>query len=168
MPHWHNQIRPPPSCTRPEGTWAKTISLTIGLKKIIRSRKPEKHQAQLHARADTVLSRARDIAGRGRLVFVPDTNIYIMNAAGILPQAATIIVDRGLMFHCSVCLAEISTGIGHYAPKAPEWQGVADHYADMFASIPTNRLLVPDAQTWAEAGMVAGILARTQACRSSN
>ncbi|WP_428490631.1 hypothetical protein [Rhodopila sp.] len=32
----------------------------------------------------------------------------------------------------------------------------------MFASIPANRLLVPDAETWADAGIVAGTLARTQ------
>jgi hypothetical protein len=136
--------------------------LTIDLRQIVRSRKPEKHQAQLTARSDAVLICASDIAGKGRQVFVPDTNIYIMDAAGTLPRAATIIVDQGLMFHCAVCLAELSAGVGNYAPRAAEWQTVADHYVDMFASIPANRLLVPDAQTWADAGMAVGILARTQ------
>jgi hypothetical protein len=136
--------------------------LTIDLGKIIQSRKPEKHRAQLIARSDTAPIRAGDIAGKGRQVFVPDTNIYIMNAAGTLPRAATIIVDQGLMFHCAVCLAELSVGVGNYASKATEWQTVADYYVDMFASIPANRLLVPDAQTWADAGMAAGVLARTQ------
>jgi len=136
--------------------------LTIDLQKIIRSRKPEKHQTQLTTRADTDLICASDIAGKGRQVFVPDTNIYIMDAAGILSQAAETIVGQGLMFHCSVCLAEVSVGIGKYAPKAPDWRAVTGHYTEMFASIPANRLLVPDAQTWADAGMVAGILARTQ------
>jgi hypothetical protein len=116
----------------------------------------------LTPRHDTDLICASDIAGTGRQVFVPDTNIYIMNAAGTLPPEATIIVDQGLMFHCAVCLAELSVGIGNYAPEAAEWQAVAVHYADMFASIPANRLLVPDAQTWADAGMAAGVLARTQ------
>jgi hypothetical protein len=136
--------------------------LTIDLRKIIRSRKPEKHQVQLVARPDTDLICASDIAGKGRQVFVPDTNIYIMDAAGILPRAAETMIDQGLMFHCSVCLAELSVGVGKYSPKAPDWQKVADHYAGMFASIPANRVFVPDAQTWADAGMVAGILARTQ------
>jgi hypothetical protein len=136
--------------------------LTIDLKTIIRSRKPEKHRAQLTARSDTALIRASDIAGKGRQVFVPDTNIYIMNAAGTLPPAATVIVDQGLLFHCAVCLAELSVGVGNYAPEAAEWQTVADHYVDLFASIPANRLLVPDAQTWTDAGMVAGVLARSQ------
>jgi predicted nucleic acid-binding protein len=136
--------------------------LSIDLKKTIRSRKPQKRRAQLTARPDTALICAGDIAGKGRQVFVPDTNIYIMDAAGTLPRAATIVVDQGLMFHCAVCLAELSVGVGNYSPKAAEWRTVADHYVDMFASIPANRLLVPDAQTWADAGMVAGVLARTQ------
>jgi hypothetical protein len=65
------------------------------------------------------------------------------------------------MFHCAVCLAELSVGVGNYAPRAADWQTVVDHYVDTFASIPANRLLVPDAQTWADAG-IAGVLARTQ------
>jgi hypothetical protein len=136
--------------------------LTIDLKKIVRSRKPEKHRAQLTARSNTDLISATDIAGTGRQAFVPDTNIYIMDAAGSLPSAATIIVDQGLMFHCAVCLAELSVGVGNYPPKAADWQAIVDHYVALFASIPANRLLVPDAQTWADAGMVAGVLARTQ------
>lgn len=136
--------------------------MSIDLKKIIRSRKPEKNQAQLAARADSALIRAADIAGKGRQVFVPDTNIYIMNAAGMLPQAAATVVDQGLMFHCTICLAELSVGIGKYSPKARDWQATANYYAALFASVPSNRLLVPDAQTWADAGIVAGILARTQ------
>jgi hypothetical protein len=141
---------------------AKATSLTIDLRKIIRSRKPEKRQTRLTTRPDTDLVCAGDIAGKGRQVFVPDANIYIMDAAGILPHAAETIVDQGLMFHCSICIAEVSVGVGKYAPKASDWQRVADHYAGLFASIPANRLLVPDAETWADAGMVAGILARTQ------
>ena len=88
-----------------------------------------------------------------------------MNAAGMLPPAAQIIVDHGLAFHCSVCLAELCVGVGKYAPKAPDWRAVVEHYTELFAAIPSNRLLVPDAQTWADAGVIAGVLARTQGCQ---
>lgn len=37
-----------------------------------------------------------------------------------------------------------------------------DHYAGLFAGIPAGRLLTPDPQVWADAGVIAGILARTQ------
>jgi hypothetical protein len=125
---------------------AKATSLTVDLGKIIRSRKPEKRQTRLTNRPDAALICASDIAGKGRQVFVPDTSIYIMDAAGIPPLAAATIVDQGLMFHCSICLAEVSVGVGKYAPEALDWQRVADHYAGFFASIPTNWLLVPDAK----------------------
>jgi hypothetical protein len=134
--------------------------LTIDLRKIIRS--PEKRQTRLTPRPDADLICASDITGKGRQVFVPDTNIYVMDAAGMLPQAAATIVDQGLIFHCSICLAEVSVGVGKYSPAASDWQRVADHYAGLFASIPASRLLVPDAETCADAGIVAGILARTQ------
>jgi len=67
----------------------------------------------LTTRSDTALISASDIAGKGRQAFLPDTNIYIMDAAGTLPAAATVIVDQGLMFHCAVCLAELSVGVGN-------------------------------------------------------
>jgi len=162
LPRWHNRILSRRSCAKTEAVWAKTIRLSIDLKKIIRSRKPEKNQQQLTPRSDTALICASDIAGKGRLIFVPDTNIYIMGAAGTLPPAATVMIEQGLMFHCAICLAELSIGIGNYAPDAADWHTIAEHYAELFAAIPTKRLLVPDAPTWADAGMLAGILARTQ------
>ncbi len=95
-------------------------------------------------------------------MFVPDTNIYILDAAGALPLTATAMIDQGMMFHCVVCLAELSAGVGKYPPRASDWKATADHYAELFAAIPSNRLLVPDPQVWADAGMVAGIVARIQ------
>jgi hypothetical protein len=59
--------------------------LTIDLRKIIRLRKPEKHQTRLTNHPDTDLIRASDVTGTGRQAFLPDTNAYIMDAAGILP-----------------------------------------------------------------------------------
>jgi predicted nucleic acid-binding protein len=37
-----------------------------------------------------------------------------------------------------------------------------DHYGALIAKIPATRLLTPDADIWAEAGLIAGTLARTQ------
>ena len=72
------------------------------------------------------------------------------------------LLDRSLQFHCSVCLAELAVGVGAYNPKAKGWPAVRDHYAELFAAIPDQRILVPDAETWTAAGLVAGTLARTQ------
>ena len=47
-------------------------------------------------------------------------------------------------------------------PAHPGWPALRDHYTGLFASVPATRLLTPDAQTWADAGLIAGTLARTQ------
>jgi predicted nucleic acid-binding protein len=36
------------------------------------------------------------------------------------------------------------------------------YYSALIATFPVTRLLTPDAQIWAEAGLIAGTLARTQ------
>lgn len=103
-----------------------------------------------------------DVNSPGRAALVLDTNVYIMSAAGTLPGAVQDLIERGLLFHCSVCLGEIATGIGNADPSHPAWLQSFDHYADLCDSIPPTRLLTPDASTWTEAGIVAGTLARTQ------
>ena len=93
---------------------------------------------------------------------VPDTNVYIRAAAGTLPALVQDLVERALLFHCSVCLGELATGIANANPSLPSWSALRDHYLELFDSIPSARLLNPDAQVWTDAGVVAGVLARTQ------
>jgi len=71
-------------------------------------------------------------------------------------------MDGALRFHCSVCLAELAVGVANYSPVADDWPKVRDRYADLFATVPSHRILVPDNEVWTSAGVVAGTLARTQ------
>lgn len=84
-----------------------------------------------------------------------------MNASGRLPGPVAACLDRSRLFHCSVCLSEIAAGVAHAAP-ARGLSAIRGHYAAVFASIPASRLLVPDADTWIDAGLIAGTLARLQ------
>jgi len=101
-------------------------------------------------------------ADRGRAALVPDTNIYILNSADRLEPRVVALLDGSLQFHCSVCLAELAVGVANYSPEAEDWPKVRDLYADLFATVPSHRILVPDDETWTAAGVVAGTLARTQ------
>jgi predicted nucleic acid-binding protein len=103
-----------------------------------------------------------DFAPSGRALLVPDTNVYIRAAAGTLPALVQDLVERALLFHCSVCLGELATGIANANPSLPSCSALRDHYLELFDSIPSARLLNPDAQVWTDAGVVAGVLARTQ------
>lgn len=136
--------------------------MSIDLDALLRRWKPEKRAGQLRPRPDAGLLSAASVAGAPRLPLVPDTTVYIHNAGGILPADAARLVDQALQWHCSVCLAELTTGIANYSPAAPDWGRVKEVYAEVLGAIPDNRVLVPDAELWLSAGLVSGTLARTQ------
>ncbi|MBI4922134.1 MAG: type II toxin-antitoxin system VapC family toxin [Devosia nanyangense] len=136
--------------------------MTIDLPAALRRIKPEKHLEQLAPRPLASLVAASAIPAIGRPSLLLDTNAYIMSAAGTLPDAAAGLMDRGLLFHCSVCITELTTGVANADPAQPGWPAVRSHYGDLIASLPASRVLTPDAQIWTEAGLIAGTLARTQ------
>lgn len=140
----------------------QTTSLNIDLPGALRRRKPDKRRSQLEPRRVDALVAATDLSGTAPVAMVLDTNVYIREAAGTLPFAVETILDQALLFHCSVCLGELAVGIGNADPSHPNWRTMRDHYVGLFDSIPETRILHPDAQAWADAGLVAGTLARIQ------
>jgi predicted nucleic acid-binding protein len=136
--------------------------LTIDLAASFRRVKPEKRTAQLSFRTIDDLESVADVSGAGRAALLLDTNVYIASANAKLPPAAALLVDRGLHFHCAVCVAEITTGIANADPAHPQWKALDRFYRALIAAIPDSRLLTPDEDVWAEAGLIAGTLARTQ------
>lgn len=138
------------------------ISLTIDFPAILRRIKPERHLTQFSLRASGKLISATDVAGQGRATIVLDTNVYIQSAAGTLPADAALLVDNGLLFHCSVCIAELTAGVANSDQSHANWPRIREHYRTLIASFPATRILTPDSQIWAEAGVIAGTLARTQ------
>jgi predicted nucleic acid-binding protein len=86
----------------------------------------------------------------------------IRSAAGTLPAAVERLLDRGLLFHCAVCVAEITTDVANANRAHAGWKVIRDHYAAPIASIAPTRLPTPDAEAWGQAGLIAGTLARTQ------
>src|SRR5277367_2974859 len=107
--------------------WA--TSLTTSLRDSLRRRKPEKRRGPLEPRGRADLVAAEDLRLTGRPTIVPDTNVYIMAAEGTLPIAAASLAERALLFHCSVCLGELATGVANADPSRPTWQAIRDHYA---------------------------------------
>jgi len=141
---------------------APIISLSIDLEAAIRRRKPDKRLRQLSTRPDNALISPDDLAATGVVALVADTNVYINDAAGRLPKRVEALLDRTILFHCSVCVGEIATGVAGGDPTTKGWAEVRSVYAELLGAIPASRLLTPDSQVWTDAGLVAGTLARTQ------
>jgi predicted nucleic acid-binding protein len=136
--------------------------LSIELGSAIRKRKPAKRTSQLAPRPRRQLVAWTTLSGGGAAVLLLDTNVYINRAAGRLGAALRNVIDQALLFHCSAALAELAIGVANADPQRSGWPALRDHYIDLFAQIPSSRLLTPDAQVWADAGVIAGTLARTQ------
>ncbi|MFI5021835.1 MAG: type II toxin-antitoxin system VapC family toxin [Alphaproteobacteria bacterium] len=138
--------------------------MTIDLPAALRQLKPERRRAPLTARAPHARLAVEGLPP-GRQMVVPDTCVYIDNAAGRLPAAAQAVVDRAVQFHCAVCLGEISTGLGNADPAAARYRTTIAHYLNLIARMPAARIIVPDDDSWVRAGLMAGTLARTQGYR---
>jgi predicted nucleic acid-binding protein len=136
--------------------------LSIDLDALLRRCKAEKWRGRLTPRPIWQLVAAASVTGTARAALVPDTNVYINNMSGTLSAGIEVLLDNALQWHCSVCVAEITTGIAHYNPAAGDWRRVRQQYGILLGSIPDTRLLVPDAQAWHLAGVISGTLARTQ------
>lgn len=136
--------------------------MSIDLAAAIGRLEPEKRRTRLSRRPLEKLTSAADVSDAAAIALVPDTNVYILDAAGRTSPEVAGLLDRASLFHCSVCLAEIAVGVANANPASPAWPALRTHYQELFASVPATRLLVPDAETWAEAGLIAGTLTRTQ------
>lgn len=75
-----------------------------------------------------------------------DTNVYINNAAGRLPPGVEAALDRAVLFHCSVCVAEIAAGVANANPSHKGWKNTRAVYGEVLVAIPATRLLTPDDQ----------------------
>lgn len=137
--------------------------MSTDLLALTRRRKPEKWLAPVALRDRGDLVDAATFAARaGTIRIVPDTTVYIDNVAGRLPAAARDLVHHGIAYHCSVCLSELVTGLANRDPRRSDWAGERDYFARLFRGVPDTRLLTPDDDIWADAGLIAGTLARTQ------
>jgi predicted nucleic acid-binding protein len=94
--------------------------------------------------------------------FLLDTTVYIDALQGRLPDDAEIALRAGSLWHSTVTEAELAAIAGLLDPAHPD---TAHAIAQVAASIelrPAHRILTPDRDTWREAGIVAGLLARLQ------
>jgi predicted nucleic acid-binding protein len=137
------------------------LSSSSAFQQSLRRLKPEKHLKGLAYR------------DRSRLRFLPslkppfpklllDTTVYIDALQGRLPSVMEIALRTGSLWHSTVTEAELAALAGLLDPNHPD---TASAIAQVAASIdlrPAHRILTADRETWREAGILAGIVARLQ------
>lgn len=135
--------------------------MSFDLDAIWRRLKPEKRRAQLTPEDARGLISAEALAP-GPIALVPDTVVYIETAAGRLPPAARALMAQAVQFHSAVALSELMQGVAMHDPGRRDHGSVRRHYTDLVRAVSPARVLVPDADAWLRAGVMAGTLARTQ------
>jgi len=127
----------------------------------LRRLKPEKRQEALVYRNRSQLQFLKNLKPPlPKLLF--DTTVYIDALQGRLPDDTEIALRTGSLWHSTVTEAELAALAGLLDPAHPD---TAIAIAQVAASIdlrPEHRILTPDRETWREAGILAGLLARLQ------
>lgn len=123
--------------------------------------KPHKWTATLQRRPDAALSFAEDAPPTGEALLL-DTCVY----ADILQNTAPPSLDRHLggrqIQHSTVTLAELTHLLGRLQPDHPSTPETRRRLLMQIEHIPARRLHAPDAAVMGAAGVLAGMLFRTQ------
>lgn len=98
---------------------------------------------------------------KGRAVML-DTNVYIYKGQGVLPTETADLVDGRTTLHSGIALAELAITAGLFDPSHPTTGRYRDPVENLLNTINLSETRAPSPAAWAEAGMLSGILARTQ------
>ncbi len=91
-----------------------------------------------------------------------DTSVYIQRLRGKLPEPIIACIDARMVRHSAVACAELAIGAGLLHPSHPATARNRAVIATLLGTISATDIVAPSAAAWGEAGMIAGILARTQ------
>ena len=91
-----------------------------------------------------------------------DTTVYIDALQGRLPDSAGIVLRTASLWHSTVTEAELAALAGLLDPAHPDTATAIAQVAASLERRPAHRIFTPDRETWREAGILAGLLARLQ------
>jgi predicted nucleic acid-binding protein len=91
-----------------------------------------------------------------------DTCVYLDGGKGKLPPGAQRVVAGSLLFHCSVCIAEMTYTFGRLDPAHADTPATLDFMSEALSRVRIYRTMAPNRDAYVEAGIITGTLARTQ------
>ena len=127
----------------------------------LRRLKLDKHRAQLRPRAESELEFVGTTRHRpAKLLY--DTTVYIDILQGCFPQQGEAMLRATEAWHSPVTEAELAATCGLLDPGHSRTREIVEQVAAVIDRRPTYRTITPDAEIWREAGILSGMLARTQ------
>lgn len=91
-----------------------------------------------------------------------DTTVYVHRLQNKVPPPIFALIEARPVLHCAVAVAEIAISVGIMDPTHATTPRHRPPLLDLLHGISARDMRAPGPAAWAEAGMLAGILARTQ------
>lgn len=91
-----------------------------------------------------------------------DATVYVHRLQNKIPPSIHALVEARPVLHCAVAIAEIAISVGIMDPTHATTPRHRTPLLDLLHGISVLDMRAPGPAAWAEAGMLAGILARTQ------
>jgi hypothetical protein len=91
-----------------------------------------------------------------------DTTVYVHRLQNKIPPPIHALVEARPVLHCAISVAEIAITAGIMDPTHATTARYRTPLLDLLHGISVLDMRAPGPAAWAEAGMLAGILARTQ------
>lgn len=93
---------------------------------------------------------------------MPDTTVYVDGVKGTLPDSVRGLLVGRRILHSGVACAELAVAVGVLDPADPTTPGYLAPVMDVLDEMDRMATTTPSAEAWTEAGVLAGILARSQ------
>lgn len=91
-----------------------------------------------------------------------DTTVYVDRVRRALPAPIRDLIVEQRILHSGIACAELSVVVGVLDPADPTTPGYRDPIMRALDAMDEEALTAPSAAAWTEAGVLAGILARSQ------
>ena len=130
------------------------------VRRMVRRLKPAEWQTKLRYRKHSELSWLEQLSPLPKLLL--DTTVYIDQLQGKLPGDVEISLRAASLWHSTVTECELSALAGLLDPSHPHSAHAIDQVLQSIEQRPSHRIVNPDRETWREAGVIAGLLARLQ------
>ena len=137
------------------------LSLSSDFQGTLRRLKPDKHRAQLKPRSESDMEFIGTTRQRpAKLLY--DTTVYIDILQGRFPQQGEAILRATEAWHSPVTEAELAATCGLLDPAHPRTREIVEQVGAVIDRRPSYRTIPPDSEIWRVAGILSGMLARTQ------
>jgi predicted nucleic acid-binding protein len=135
--------------------------LSSELEAVLRRVKPEKRTAPLTRRSRSQLKFLGDIqTPLPKLLY--DTTVYIDILQDRFPKGAEQTLRVCDSWHSTVGKAELAAPLGSLDPKHSATGSAIKVIKEAIGRIPAHKTIAPDSETWLNAGILCGVLARFQ------